>query len=139
MYINIEDYEQYINPEELAVITGNSTTIRQKAEKTAMNKIRLLLSRQFNVDMIFSKIGDDRDDYIVEAVITLALYNLYTRIAKEKVPDDRYEQYKYSMKVLKMLKDDELNSDLPRNVGEENKETEPAVRFDSNPKTEHYY
>ena len=139
MFINLEDYEAIINQEELEVITAGSSIIRQKAEKMAIDKVRKFLNRQYNVDMIFSKIGADRDATILEYTLYFTLYILYSRIAKDKVPDDRYAQYKEALHFFESLKKDEISTDLPRKVNEKGETEEDAVRFGSNAKLHHYY
>jgi len=131
MFIHEADYITYINTEELAVITGGDPNIRRQAEKQAISKIKHLLSRQYDVEDIFSQTGSNRDATIVEYTIYFTLYILFGRIAKEKVPDDRYLQYKEAKDFFGLLSSDKINSSLPRKRDVFGSEEQPAIRFGS--------
>lgn len=131
MFIQDEDYNTYINAEELEVITSGDLNIRRQAEKQAINKIKHLLSRQYDTDFIFSQTGTNRDATIVEYTIYFTLYILFGRIAKEKVPDDRYMQYKEAKDFFELLASDKINSHLPRKENVLGVEESPAIRFGS--------
>jgi hypothetical protein len=131
MFIEETDYATYINIEELAVITGGNPNIRRQAEKQAISKIKHLLSRQYDVEEIFSQTGTNRDATIVEYTIYFTLYILFGRIAKEKVPDDRYMQYKEAKDFFELLASDKINSNLPRKQDVLGAEEYPAIRFGS--------
>ncbi|GAB4126236.1 MAG: hypothetical protein Fur0027_07170 [Raineya sp.] len=134
MFIQDTDYHTYINAEELAVITGGDLNIRRQAETQAISKIKHLLSRQYDVEEIFSQTGTNRDATIVEYTIYFALYILFGRIAKEKVPDDRYLQYKEAKDFFELLASDKINSNLPRKQDALGTEESPAIRFGSEPR-----
>lgn len=113
MYIQIEDYQGIISQEELDVITGSDSIKRQKAEKRAISKIKKWLGRQYNTELLFSQIGDDRDETLVEYTIYLALYILFANISKSKVPDDRYAQYEEAKKFFMACSKGEIESGFP--------------------------
>lgn len=134
MFIQKSDYFTYISEEELDVISGNDLN-RQKAEKSAITKISHVLSRQFDTETIFNKEGDDRDTTILEYTIYYALYILFGKIAKSKVPDDRYAQYMEAKDFFQAASKDEINTNLPRKqtiLGD--KEGSPSIRFGSDSK-----
>lgn len=134
MFLTDQDYKAFISDEELAVITGADLNIRRQAETQAISKIKHLLSRQYDVEDIFSQAGTNRDATIVEYTIYFTLYILYTRIAKEKVPDDRYMQYKEAKDFFELLANDKINSNLPRKQDVLGNEDSPAIRFGSEKK-----
>jgi IS30 family transposase len=138
-FLEDADYEDIINNEELATITNGDVNIRRKAEKKAISKISHLLSRQFDTEAIFSETGQNRDVTIVEYTIYFTLYILFTRIAKEKVPDDRYEQYKEAREFFEMLATDKINSNLARKTTVLGNEESPAIRFGSELKLNNGY
>jgi len=114
MFIQDSDYLPFISTEELSVLTAGDINLRRQAERQAITKISHLLSRQYDTDYIFSQVGTNRDATIVEYTIYFTLYILYGRIAKEKVPDDRYAQYKEAKDFFELLAADKINSHLPR-------------------------
>ena len=139
MFIQKEDYTPIISDEELAVITGNDAIIRKKAEKMAIQKISKYLARQYDVKTIFEQIGSARDSTILEYTMYFTLYILYSRIAKGKVPDDRYAQYTEAKEFLHALQKDEIDAQLPRLVNNQLEPQNDRVRFGANRKINHYY
>jgi hypothetical protein len=129
MFIQDSDYLPFINTEELSVLTAGDINLRRQAERQAIVKISHLLSRQYDTDYIFSQVGTNRDATIVEYTIYFTLYILYGRIAKEKVPDDRYAQYKEAKDFFELLASDKINSHLPRKQDVFGSEEQPAIRF----------
>lgn len=114
MFITDEDYNSIIDSQELIVITDNSLSTRQLAESQAISKIKHLLSGKFDTDAIFDAVGDDRDITVVEYTIYYTLYILFTKIAKVKVPADRYAQYREASDFFKAVGSDLIQSNLPR-------------------------
>ena len=93
MFLQDSDYESIINEEELLTICGGEPNKRRTAETWAINKIRHRLSKQFDCDAIFDAVGVDRDLTIVEYTVYFTIYILCSRIAKDRVSDERYAQY----------------------------------------------
>ena len=131
MFIQDSDYSDIINNEELAVITANNPNNRKSAETKAISKISHVLSRQYDTNAIFSAQGADRDATIIEYVIYYTLYILFGRIAKDKVPADRYEQYAEAREFFRMCAEDDINTNLPRKQTILGQEESPAIRFGS--------
>lgn len=113
------DYDTVINSDELNVLTeGNNVTLLQ-AESMAINKIKHQLSSKFDTDAIFNAQGDARDLTIVEYTIYYTLYMLYTKIAKVKVPSDRYVQYKEAKDFFKAASEGTIQTNLPSKIATE--------------------
>ncbi|HAI77083.1 MAG TPA: hypothetical protein DCM08_12635 [Microscillaceae bacterium] len=132
MFLTLEDYHAIIDSQELSHLAPTDA-IRLKAEKMAIQKIKKQISRQYDAEAVFSAIGDERDDTIVEYTIYYVLYILYNRIAKVKVPDDRFEQYTEARAFFENIRKDEIDADLPRKTPPEQQDS-PIIRFGSNPK-----
>ena len=139
MFIELEDYSPIISTEELTVISGNDAIIRKKAEKMAIQKVSKYLARQYDVKTIFEQIGSARDSTILEYTMYFTLYILYSRIAKGKVPDDRYAQYTEAKEFLHALQRDEIDAQLPRLTNDKLEPENDRVRFGSSKKLNHYY
>lgn len=137
MFLQDTDYESIISEEELGVICGGDINKRRKAETSAITKIRHRLSKQFDCDAIFDATGADRDETIIEYVIYYAIYILYSRIAKEKVPADRYMQYDEAREFFNLIADNKINSNLPRLKDVLGTEETPAIRFGSDKRLNH--
>ena len=137
MFLQDTDYLSIINEEELLVICGADPNIRRIAETQAISKIKHRLSKQFDCDAIFDSTRIDRDITVVEYTIYFTLYILYSRIAKEKVPDDRYMQYNEAKEFFNLIAENKINSNLPRLKNVLDVEESPAIRFGSNTRITH--
>jgi hypothetical protein len=138
-FIELTDYQPIINNEELAVISNNNSNFeRETAEKMAMSKIKEMLSRQIDIDYEYAQSGANRNLSLLEYTIYFTLYILYSRIAKAQVPEDRYEQYKEAKEWLKAIQEDKITSTLKRKLSDDQEES-PAVRFGSNPRSNHFW
>ena len=138
-FIELEDYSITINEEELDVISGKSTVIREKAEKSAISQIKEILSRTIDVEYEFSKTGESRNQALLTYTIYFTLYILYGRIAKDRVPDDRYDQYKLAKEFFYSVRDDLITTTLKRKTNDCGEDESPAVRTGGNQKNEHHY
>lgn len=112
-FLTITDYEAIIETSELNVLTGNSDVTRLKAETMAINKVKHLIGTKYDIDVIFDEDGE-RDETVIEYVIYYALYILFTKIAKVKVPADRYAQYREASDFFKSVANDTIQTNLPR-------------------------
>ena len=149
MFIVAKDYSQFIGYSELRTISApdpmnpdevgeTHESIRRQTEKTVISTISEKLSRQYDTDEIFNKTGDDRNPTIIQYVIYQVLYILFGRISKTKVPDDRYEQYRESIKFFENAANDKEATTLPRKINNKGKEESPAITFGGDKKARTY-
>lgn len=156
-FIHIEDYPDIIDSEELTVITRptdaeimngeTSDSLRAKAERKAVSKVKKYLLRKYDVDTLFQAIetaevggeNDTRDITLVEYCIYFTLYILYTRIAKKNVPEDRYEQYKEARDFFKDVQQDMVTPGWPLLTDGNGETQNPGVRMWSGFDRNYYY
>lgn len=110
-------------------MTDEDQNIIDKAEASAISKMKSKLSGRFDVDAIFTATDEDRDPLILEYCVAIFLYRLHGRINPRKVPSKVKEQYDEAMEWLKgvmmgkenpalpILPDDELGSNSARYGG----------------------
>lgn len=94
-------------------LTDEDQTVIDKAEASAISKMKSKLSGRFDVDTIFTATGDDRDALILEYCVAIFLYRLHGRINPRKVPSKVKEQYDEAMAWLKGVMLGEENPVLP--------------------------
>lgn len=100
-------------------ITDADQTIIDKAEASAIAKMKSKLAERFDVAAIFTAVGDDRDPLILEYCVAIFLRRLHGRINPRKVPSKVKEQYDEAMKWLEGVMNGKENPELPI-VPEEN-------------------
>jgi len=146
-FLHASDYEGIITTEELDVLTGEDPTKLANAERKAISKVKKFLLRKYKVDQLFAPVsdsvagtdGDSRDETLVEYTIYFALYILFGRIAKRKVPDDRYEQYREAREFFKDIQQDMTTPDWPLKLDENGETLSPGIRMNSDEITTYDY
>ncbi len=129
-FITHTDYSYRIKPDIMSQITGDddlsTSVILQNAEDAAVGAVKDALSREYDIDDIFSKTGTDRDPSVVRWVTTLVIYYLYERIPDRLVPERVVKNYDDTLNLLTMVAKGKHPLDLPHAANEEG---EPQTRF----------
>lgn len=82
------------------------------AEQMAISQVKNYLSGKYNVGLIFSKTGDERNSHIVMITLDCALYHLYTPFPR-KMPEIRDQRYQDAIDWLKLAAKGQNTADLP--------------------------
>jgi hypothetical protein len=146
-FIHDIDYRTVINDEELNFITGGDADTLKTAERMAIGKVKKFVSARYDVDQMFVPVldtdagtdNDIRDETLVEYCIYFVLYNLFTRIAKRQVPEDRFEQYKEARDFFRDVQQDLISPDWPKKEGNLGTENNLGLRMWSGFPDSHYY
>lgn len=114
-FIQESDYEVQAREEILRLLDGTDTRAAiLKAERYAISQIRKYIGGRYDCDTIFSKTGDERDDYIIMITIDIALYHLWAKKAPKSVPQHRKERYSDALDWLTNVGSGEMPTDLPQ-------------------------
>lgn len=114
-FITEDDYTVLIRDEIKNILLENySVTKLKTAENMGISQVRKRLAGRYDVDKIFSEVGDDRDSYIVMITLDCALYHLYTATVPNKIPTIRAERYQDAIDWLKSVAKGEEDTDLPK-------------------------
>ncbi len=113
-FITEDDYTVLIRDEIKNILLENySVTKLKTAENMGISQVKKRLAGRYDVDKIFSAVGDERDSYIVMITLDCALYHLYTATVPNKIPTIRAERYQDALDWLKSVARGEENTDLP--------------------------
>lgn len=127
MFLKAEDFEALLTAGEFETLTGGNEATWRTAEAMAVSKIKHMIGARYDTDAMFTAQAAERDPTLVEYTAYFTLYILYTRIAKQKVPDDRYEQYREARDFFNALARGEITCRFPvREIKQE-----PLVRLKS--------
>ena len=117
-YIELDDYSVSVSFEELDTIleaasdryTASKDEVRAKCEKRAESKIRNFLSAKYNLDIEFSKTGDDRNASLLGVYVDLSLCSIYKAVSPDDIPEMRQRTCEMAIQMLEDWRDG--NQDL---------------------------
>lgn len=113
MFITDDDYSVLVRTEIKDILLENySDTKIRAAEQMAIHQVKNYLSGKYDVQLIFSKTGDDRNSHLVMITLDCALYHLYTPFPR-KMPEIRAQRYQDAIDWLKLAAGGKNTADLP--------------------------
>ena len=115
--------------------TADTVDVIDKIEATNIALIKSKLNQRFDVDAIFSAVGEARDLLIVNHLTALVLCGIVGRNSARKMPSDVKESCKEAKQWLNDVRDFKENPDLPLIDTED----PISVKYGSNSKDEFYY
>lgn len=135
-FIESADLSSAILIDELNQITRNDDTVIDQAILAAEAEMRAYLYDSFDVDMIFTKTGADRNALLVRYCVDITVWFIVSTTQAGQNLSDREARYDRACRWLKMVMKSETYADLPRRV-----ETEQDHIFtgSSNPKRNNYF
>ena len=136
MFIDPKEMITVASEYKLQEIADYDSTIIQKCIIAAIQRVRRYLSGRYNVNIIFSKTGEDRDPELVEIIKNVALWFLIRRCNVDMLYDKVKESYDRDMKYLGALMSGELPAELPLRPDESGKPS-GSIHGGSNPKFTH--
>ena len=113
MFLTTDDYKQLVTADDLDVVQQADATIREQAEKTAVEHVKGYLRGRYNVDAIFSATGENRNAELIEKMIDLVLYNLYSSQPGRMMTEIRVERKKDADKWLLDVQKGTSQPDFP--------------------------
>lgn len=113
MFITDEDYDVQTRNEIIKLLDNTDTrTALRLAERMAMDQIKKLISKKYDMAAIFAKVGENRDAYIVMIVIDIALYHIWAGRAPRMIPEYRNTRYRDAINWLTDVANG-MDTDLP--------------------------
>lgn len=112
-FLKNDDYQTQIRTEILTITAGGLDDPKLlQAERAAVGQMKQHMTDRIDVDTIFSKIDDERDDFIIMTLIDMALYHLYAGSAPRDIPEHRSTRYEDALKWLRKVQNGAV-ADLP--------------------------
>jgi hypothetical protein len=134
MFLTITDYEALIKNVELGRIINFNHVLRIQCENTAQSMIESYLRDKYDVALVFGQVDNARHPIIMRIMIDITLYELFSRITPNQIPDIRKERYEQGIIWLKDVAKNLLTPDLPLLPIPEGDPTSSSVMIISNPK-----
>jgi hypothetical protein len=78
--------------------------ILEVIEKKKIALIKTKLNKRYDLDAIFTAVGDERNFYILDILIKLIIYDFISRNAARKMPKDAKDDRDEALKILEAIK-----------------------------------
>jgi hypothetical protein len=114
-FLTDDDYDVQTRPELMQVIASSSVS-RQQAELMAQATMTESLNKRFDTAAIFSATGDDRNIIVIMYMIDITLYILHSKTALRAMPAERKTRFDAAKEWLKLVRQGDINPDLPEPV-----------------------
>lgn len=135
MFIEANEMETVIADYQIQEITDYTPEVLQQCMLAAVTRVARLLSGRYDVDKIFSAVGEERDAELVEICKNIALWFLVRRCNVDILYSRVKEYYDRDLEYLKELMKGDIPSGLP--LRQTDGVSVGAVRFGSQPKFIH--
>nr|DAN71387.1 MAG TPA: head to tail adaptor [Bacteriophage sp.]DAR49857.1 MAG TPA: head to tail adaptor [Caudoviricetes sp.] len=140
MYIDENDYRIAIDEREQAIISRYPDEW-QRAEAVACEIAAGYLRTRYNVDEAYSKLGEERNPRLVQAIIHIALYQMVHRLPQNMGYERWKDRYDESIAWLENVQAGKTSPALPLLSDPNTGEAQPngALRFGSIEKSTYHY
>lgn len=103
MFLEINEMDTVVSEYKIQEITDYDDTIMQQCILAAIKRVRRLLSGRYDVDRIFSTMGEERDAELLEICKNIALWFLIRRCNVDILYTRVKETYDRDMAYLREL------------------------------------
>lgn len=121
MFLTENDYI-VASADALTIFSQSTPEKREKAEKMAIEEIAGYLRSRYDTGLIFSAVGDNRNDVIVMHACDITLYHLVSWLPGKMGREIRKERYERAVKWLKEVQAGKVTPNLPTCTGEDGEE-----------------
>lgn len=121
MFLTENDYI-VASADALTIFSQSTPEKREKAEKMAIEEIAGYLRSRYDTGLIFSAVGDNRNDVIVMHACDITLYHLTSWLPGKMGREIRKERYERAVKWLEEVQAGKVTPDLPTCTGEDGEE-----------------
>lgn len=121
MFLTENDYI-VASADALTIFQQSTPEKREKAEKMAIEEIAGYLRSRYDTGLIFSAVGDNRNDVIVMHACDITLYHLTSWLPGKMGREIRKERYERAIKWLEEVQAGKVTPNLPTCTGEDGEE-----------------
>lgn len=129
-FIDKNDYDVSINSNVLDQITQFDDQKLDRAEATAISKVKGYLATRYDTTVIFAATGSARHPMVLDCCVKICLFEIHMLINPRKVPEYRKESYERAIGWLELVMEGKVEPpDLPRLTSPDG----DYIKFGSNP------
>ena len=119
-FIDLKDYDASIHKEILDALTREDDTVIEICEDRAIAEMRCYLSKRYDCDIIFSVVGDKRNQLILMMAIDISVYHIFCIHNPRNLSQVRKDRYERAVEWMKAVADEDISIDgaplLPEEV-----------------------
>lgn len=138
MYLTKEDLYTVIEQHVLDAIIEDDPDAVPESIDTAIDTIRNYLCQRYDVAIIFSAEGADRNKHILSIARTLTVWEFISRNNNDILYDKWEERYQEAIRFLEKVASGAIAPDLPLITDDEGN-VRSKLKFGSNPKFNHSF
>jgi phage gp36-like protein len=138
-FIELSDYDASIHREILDALTRDDDSLVEICEDRAIAEMRGYLSRRYDVDVIFSATGSNRNQLILMMALDIAVYHVFCIHNPQKISQIRKDRYDRAKEWLKQIADEDISIDGAPLLPEEERANKATFLTKSNPKRVTHY
>ena len=113
MFLTKQDLTSKLRESDLLRITGGDDMVVEHALSYAVGIMRSYLAERYDVESIFSAVGEDREGALVAMGVDIAVYEIVA-IAQPNIDlTDRRERRRQAIEYLTAVRDDNLPTGWP--------------------------
>lgn len=136
MFLIEKDYNMLVSPDDLEILQGYDDTIRENAEKIAVEQIKGYLRNRYDADALFDSVDlDDRHPMLITCVVDLVLYTLYGSLPGRMMPEIRQTRYDNVIAWLKDVQKGVVVPDFPTVDDDDGEDVNNPLKWGANTRT----
>lgn len=114
IWIALEDLDKQIKANILSEVTaGNDANILDSTELATIAEVQSYLRAKYDVNVIFSATGNDRNALLLLIVIDIFLYHVHSRLNPNQIPEIRVKRYDEAKRMLEDIAKGIVDPGLP--------------------------
>lgn len=114
MFLTLEDFRRSIRERHLLAIIDNELPLLDAAIDDAVAEMQPYLRPVYDVASIFAAEGENRDRFLVNIAMDIAIWKLLSRVQPNQIPQLRQDQFDLAMERLDKISKGQLPLGLPR-------------------------
>lgn len=140
-FLDAADYTPHIKAQILEKLTEGVDANRTKMEKVVQEEISMALRVRYDVPKIFTKAGDERNQYLIEMFVNMVVYKLAKKHSPGQISEQIKTNYENAKADLDKVAAGSFALDLPLvgDADEDGDDDNAAIQWGSQAPRNPYY
>ena len=109
IFLELTDFDSAIRSQYLDKIIDEDATVLDQSEKRKIAEVKSYLSTRYDMSAVFSATGDDRNDFILDVLVDLVIFDVSHRINSRNIPDAWEQRKDEALARLEAVRNQDLN------------------------------
>jgi len=112
-FVKKEEILNLIKLNTLDNVTEDDNNLLDSIEAISLSEIDSYIGSVYNTTEVFSKTGNDRNQFMLATVIDIMLYHIHARLTASDIPEVRFLRYQKTVNWLEQVAKGKLTPNLP--------------------------